>query len=850
MERSRAVVWTCLLGALALPPAYSVTTSEADPRPPRLLRCVFLNRANATCHWDAGDIQTTHYTLQVQLVFILDTTQRGLFSSDCRTDSFLRLPPNSSAKEFTCITPNTSCTAAFEGTDVRSCFCISITAHGPKQNITSRPRCQSGRTEVMLPPAILTNAKSVSRSAGCLTLTWRHTLSMFPVAPSEIISGKLNSQIEFTTQGQSHAHVQNVEVTGDSFLVCIFRPDTSYTIRLRLRFRGPESPWSPWSNTCRGRTREDAPSAAPAFWRQVKQTDKEGWRLLTLLWKPLPHFLANGRILFYNVTCQTESSQVLKDHGSCRDLHHTTTSCSLLLPAGRCSCALTASTSAGASPAAQIWFSGASETNPPAPSQFTVSPLNDSGLDVRWTAAVDRSITSFVLEWFAVREQNSSVLLWEVLSSSCTERVITGVKPMERYAVSVRALYRGRGAGQNRTVHVYTRQGAPSAGPKVSVQQISGSKVVLTWSPVPVEQLHGFIRNFTIIYITLNHSTERVILPGSTPPYSLEDLSPGDYDIFMQANTDVGAGAAGPKAKVHIGPEEVSIVLYAVLPLILTSLALVLMACLAQNKNVRKKLFRDIPNPSNSSMAHWSPKINVESIKWPTMAERPEILYSEVVFLDECELQSPDTDQDLDYQRDLQTYFCHRNTSPPVSGVSTPENIIKSENDCIKSPTRAKTTSDTDLSSIYANVIFPETLKSVPLPLTSPTYLQSLTWQHSSVSSNDVKRQLGGDSKLSVSSTRSDSPPCQTDELKNILLFLRQHQSLASSRSSSILLYHPAQVTAPKPFSQSLYRSVPSLQANTCPRSDDLLSMSGSSSHSVFVDFSYLPAVRPISPAV
>ncbi|KAK1893774.1 Interleukin-6 receptor subunit beta [Dissostichus eleginoides] len=646
MERPRAMLWTCLLGAgltLALPPAFSVTPPEAHPHAPRLLRCVFLNRASVTCHWEAGDNHTTQYTLQVQL--------------------------------FTCITPNTHCTAALENTEVRNCFCISITAHSPKHNITSRPRCQPGRNEVMLPPAKLTSTK----------------------------------------------------------------PDTLYNIRLRHRFRGPESPWSPWSNTCLGRTGEDAPSAAPAFWRQ-----------------PLPHSLANGRVLFYNVTCQTEGSHVLNDHGSCRDLHLTSTSCSLLLPAGRCSCALTASTSAGASSEARIWFSGASDTDPAAPSQFTVSPLNDSGLGVLWTAPVNWSMNGFVLEWFAVREKNSSVLHWELLSPSCTQWVITeGVKPMECYAVSVRALYGERGAGQNRTARVYTRQGAPSAGPKVSVQKISGSKVDLTWIPVPVELLHGFIRNFTIFYITPDHSTERVTVPGQALGYTLEDLSPGNYDVFMQANTDAGAGAAGPKARVNIGSEEVSIVLCAVLPLILTSLALLLMACLAQSKKVKQKLCRDIPNPSKSSLARWSPKINLESIKQPTMAEKAEILYSEVILLDECELQSPDTDQDLDYQKSLQTYFCHRNSSLPVSRALIPENNRKSENDCIKSPTRARTTADTDISSIYANVVFPETLQSVPSPLTSPTYLQSNTWQHSSVSVTDVKRQLGGDCEPPGHSTQA-----------------------------------------------------------------------------------------------
>lgn len=78
--------------------------------------------------------------------------------------------------------------------------------------------------------------------------------------------------------------------------------------------------------------------------------------------QPLPHSLANGRVFLYNVTCHTDRAEVLNDHGSCRDLHDTNLSCSLLLPAERCSCALTASNTAGTSPETWIWFPGASET--------------------------------------------------------------------------------------------------------------------------------------------------------------------------------------------------------------------------------------------------------------------------------------------------------------------------------------------------------------------------------------------------------------------------------------------------------------------------------------------------------
>ncbi|XP_076604135.1 interleukin-31 receptor subunit alpha [Chaetodon auriga] len=873
MEQKPALVWTCLLGAglvLVLSPPFSMTNPNTVPRPPRLIACVFLNRANVTCRWEAGDTPATHYTLQVERI--------PARAEPSATNSPLNM--------FTCTTSETSCTA-ISNSSVRFLFCITVTAHSQSRDVSSQRRCQSGRTEgevavllicsllfpsyfslslfvlsfsVMLPPVSLNNVKPVRGRPRCLNITWTGTLGSFPVSYSEIKGGNLISQIEFAAQGQFNAQVENVTVRDNSFLACLFRPDTLYTIKLRHSFRSSQSPWSPWSNASRGRTGEDAPSAAPALWRRVKQTDKNGWRLVSLLWKPLPRHLANGKVLFFSVNCQTENAQVLRDRGSCTDLTNTSTSCSLRLPAGRCSCALTASTSEGASPEARIWFLGAFETEPPPPSQISVSPLDDSSLDVRWTAPVDQSTNGFLVEWFAVREQNSSILHWERLNRSCTALVITeGVQPMERYVVSVKALYGERGAGQSRTVNIYTREGVPSAGPKVQVQQISGSTVELTWSPVPVELLHGFIRTYTVCYSTGSQPTKRVLVPGNTHRYSLSDLLPGNYDIFLQASTDAGAGTAGPITNVHIGEgsEEISVLMYTLLTLVLTTLALVLMACLVQSKMVKQKLCQDVPDPSNSSLAHWTPKTALESMKQPAMAEKTEIKYSAVILLDESKLPNSNPDKDLAYQSvcNLQTYSSHRYSPLPVSSTQTPQNTRNSEKKSIKISTRAKTASNTDLSSfpsIYSNILVSQTLKRVPPPLLSPSYLQTNDWQHSTVSINDAKIHPGRDGELSLQGRSATTSASQTDELETFGHFLRQHQSPASSSDlgsishSSVLLFHPAAVTSPQhSFSHVLYSSVPSLQPDTVTRPDALSGTSNTSlspfPHSVFVDLSYCP---------
>ncbi|XP_034530882.1 interleukin-6 receptor subunit beta isoform X2 [Notolabrus celidotus] len=600
------------------------------------------------------------------------------------------------------------------------------------------------------------------------------------------------------------------------------------------------SPWSLWSNEAQGGTAEDAPSDAPAFWRQVKQTDMNGWRRTSLLWQPLPLSLANGRVLFYNVTCETESSHVLNDPGSCRDLDHASTSCSLLLPAGRCSCSLTASTSGGTSPEAQIWLLGASDAETPSMSNLSASPLDDSRLDVRWTAPADWPSSGYVVEWFAVRDKNSSILHWKRLNSSCTALVITeGVQPLERFAVSVRALYGERGAGQNKTIYIYTLQGAPSAGPLVEVKQISGSSVKLTWTAVPVELLHGFLRNYTLYFKTATQPAKSVSVPAQANSYSLRNLSPGSYDIFMQANTDPGAGIVGPITNVHIGSDEVSLVVWAVLSLILTSLVLVAVACLAQTKMVKKKLFQDVPNPSQSSLANWTPKPALEGMKWP--ADKIQMKYSEVVLLGESKLLNSDHDkEDLTYKSlcNLQTYSLNGYNHFPVSGAQT----------CNKSSAKAKTSSDSDLSAIYSDVLTSQIPQSLQKPLLTLSHLQ-YDWQHSIISVSDVELQPEGDSDLDASlqsraATDSESPLSQTYALKVLCHTQSQSSDSSSVSLSSVFISPPAEVKSPQHlFLKKIYNSVPTLQSDTFTHPDNLCGTMSAMPfpRSMFVDFSYSP---------
>lgn len=226
-------------------------------------------------------------------------------------------------------------------------------------------------------------------------------------------------------------------------------------------------------------------------------------------------------------------------------------------------------------------------------------------------------------------------------------------------------------------------------------------------------------------------------------------------------------------------------------------------------------------------------------MKHSMVPEESEIKYSEVVFLDESELQTCDPDQDISYQNisNLQTYSTHQYSPLPVSSSQTPQNTRLSEM-FIENPPRVRTTCSTDLSSCsysYSNVLTSQTLKNVPTPNLSPSYCHT-------VSINDVKMQLGGEKEPSEERSDSSQP---------FSLFLKQYQiplslsGFSRISQSTVLLSHPAQFTALEhPFSQSNVNSVPLPNTFTQHHPDacsDNFSTLFSPFPVSFIDFSYCP---------
>ncbi|XP_028831052.1 interleukin-31 receptor subunit alpha isoform X2 [Denticeps clupeoides] len=507
----------------------------SDPelcRRPTIQYCVFLEHANVTCHWEpVGQPFSTTYTLQVNI------------TSSLGGRTFKALEP--------CVTTETHCSVNIESViHEYSMDVLARNSHG----VSRSPRHDVyGLNEVKLYPPTFTNLARVPGKPKCLDLSWGRPQS-FALSKPEVERGCLIFQLEFYSSGENHSQVIERNISGFDIELCIFRPGTEYRVRMRYQYINANRHWSDWTTYQSSSTDEAAPSAAPQAWWLIGSSDERGWRDFTLMWKPLPASVANGYVLWYKVQCWQDQDQDGHDVENCGTVNHSSYSCKLSLPPESCTCSLTASNSAGTSPEANVRIPASIEStgSTMSLSGLHVIPLDDHRMEVTWTVYDTRTDqTGFIIQWFPVSQGQMDNLYWEWQNPAARGLVITdGIHPEVPYDVSVRELH-GATAGLQLSVVVFTRQGEPSAGPALQVQELGEGSVTLQWQQLKIAELRGFLRNYTLTYINANGQAKYVTLPGTFTQYTLRGLS-GEYRVYITAHTDAGA-SPGPSVTVLVG---------------------------------------------------------------------------------------------------------------------------------------------------------------------------------------------------------------------------------------------------------------------------------------------------------
>ncbi|XP_041091669.1 interleukin-31 receptor subunit alpha-like [Polyodon spathula] len=189
--------------------------------------------------------------------------------------------------------------------------------------------------------------------------------------------------------------------------------------------------------------------------------------------------------------------------------------------------------------------------------------------------------------------------------------VLTGnFKPFTPYNVSVFAVY-SNGTSQPSSVLVYTQQGAPSAGPEVSVSSIGHTQVNLTWREIALTHRKGIIKRYHL----------RLALGGTTvAEYNvsadrcwavLSDLQPGhEYQVWVSAETEAKEGNRSTMRFSTITPDSgnhlyIGIILLCVGLVIITTVATLF--CNNRFTQTAHLLFplwcyQKVPDPVNSRL--------------------------------------------------------------------------------------------------------------------------------------------------------------------------------------------------------------------------------------------------------
>ncbi|XP_061474201.1 interleukin-6 receptor subunit beta [Rhineura floridana] len=386
-----------------------------------------------------------------------------------------------------------------------------------------------------------------------------------------------------------------------SFTIQELRPYTKYMFQARCALHW-ENYWSDWSKEAVGFTSEDKPSKAPDLWRKINVArSPETWTLV-LTWKELDPSEANGIILKYNVSILGKPPLSFRQEF----YNLNTTQLTLNVQNGTYEAKVTASNQAGDSPTSFLLIPA---TNSKAPVKNITAFPKYGKLWVEWTAPKD--VNKYIIEWYEQCANLTCATEWQLESGMKNGTFLRGdIKPRKCYTISVYPLY-SNGQGEEGSVQAYLQEDVPAKGPTVRTTKVGKNEALLEWKPLSVEEQHGFIKYYNITYGTTPGNKTAVIVEPSKTEYPLSSLSSDTlYTVQVAAYTKNG-GKKGPTftftTKKFAEGEIEAIVVPVCLAFLLCTLLGVLV-CFNKRDVIKKHIWPNVPDPSKSVIAQWSPQ--------------------------------------------------------------------------------------------------------------------------------------------------------------------------------------------------------------------------------------------------
>ncbi|XP_030623901.1 leukemia inhibitory factor receptor-like [Chanos chanos] len=545
-------------------------------------------------------------------------------------------------------------------------------------------------------------------------------------------------ECEMELQDSEHSETRNFTGPGlQSVNLVDLQPFTDYVVKVRCRYRWK---WSDWSTPRSFSTTEDIPEALDVWAHRSSGETVIAWKLRK----------SHGKILHYTVTMDNTTPEEINDaQMNCITRRNVTDIITV-----------SAANSAGCSPPSSVRIAEPESAEP-----VLTSTGHEGGFNFSWPRSPDAEC-GYVIDWFQTHRNECSIDWMKIPLENTSARIQSdNLMAGERYTLSVYACTQ-RGPKLLKRSYGYVEEQAPTGKVQNLTTRQEGSKVVLSWDPVPLVHRRGIIKGYIVSY-SRSESKNPTCFNIQNPAARnwTQELDADSYQFLVKAYTSAGEGLEA-SIGISVAPQPPQIITETAIALVATVLVLTIITTLCYRKRtwLKNRLYPDIPQPKFRD--EWPEKepLHCQLMKVDVNAEctvpsvKPQELPAELTSVNEYQREEK---QPLsDPQKQVPCYLNLENTEPLVT-ITEYTVISTSAAQHLENPTY-QSTAPLDLEAVSSIPGYSPQMTSVPeaplqIDLTYQPIKDSQAYQPQSNWSVDVSNiayqpSLPG-SPTSVSST-------------------------------------------------------------------------------------------------
>ncbi|KAF5909455.1 interleukin-31 receptor subunit alpha-like, partial [Clarias magur] len=265
---------------------------------------------------------------------------------------------------------------------------------------------------------------------------------------------------------------------------------------------------------------------------------------------------------------------------------------------------------AGRSPSAHMIIDAMDERSD-LDNAFKVDLQSNNSFKLQWNTTFSKKYPCYSVEWWAKNEKISNQPFFEKKAFHTIQAQTGAFQSYKRYHFFLHARHEKETCNLKKVnnsdqtygrAQAYLTEGTPLTAPgNVSCSNVTKSSFVITWRPIPEEELRGFLQGYIIRY-TQDNIKKNITVPPSVNSYKLVNLRSGSmYCVEVSAYTAAGEGKQSKSICFDTLDSMAIAGMFAGVIAGIIALLLATHLCFRILKRSKKLLWPSIPNPCNSN---------------------------------------------------------------------------------------------------------------------------------------------------------------------------------------------------------------------------------------------------------